>query len=77
MGNMTLSMPEETMDRMRLFREIRWSEIARRAIEQRLSDLEAMERIASKSKLTMKDAEELAKKIKKAAAKRFMDAARN
>ena len=77
MGNMTLSIPEETMNRMHLFTEIRWSEIARRAIEQRLSDLETMEKIASKSKLTQKDAEELAKKIKKAAAKRFMDAARN
>ena len=37
----------------------------RRAIEQRVDDLEILENIASKSKLTKKDAEEISKKIKK------------
>ncbi len=68
---MTLSIPEELMRRMRLLREVRWSEVARRAIEQRVSDLEIMNRIASKSKLTEKDVAELSKKIKSSAAKKF------
>ena len=67
---MTLSIPEELHKKMKNLSEIRWSEIARRAIEQRVNDLETMNKIASKSKLTEKDAMELSKKIKKGIAKR-------
>ena len=68
---MTLSIPEELHRKMKKFSEIRWSEIARIAIERRVNDLEVMDKIASKSKLTKKDVEEISKKIKRAAAKRF------
>ena len=59
------------MKKMKIFREIRWSEVARRSIEERINDLEVMNKIASKSKLTKKDVEEIGKKIKRAAALRF------
>ena len=72
MVNMTLAIPEELHKRMRKFPEMRWSTIARQAIEQRIDDLEEVERIASKSKLTQKDADEIAKKIKTAATKRLL-----
>ena len=52
------------------FNEIKWSEIARRAIEERINDLEVMNRIASKSKLTKKDVDEISRKIKRGIAKR-------
>ena len=68
---MTLSIPDELARRMKLLREVRWSEVARRAIEQRVTDLEVMDRIASKSKLNEKDILELSKKIKSAASKKF------
>ncbi len=71
MPNLTLSVPEELMKKMKLFREIRWSEVARRSIEERIADLETMNKIASKSKLTKEDVEEIGKKIKRAAALRF------
>ena len=71
MTNMTLSIPEELAKKMKKLSEIRWSEIARQAIEQRVNDFEVMERIASKSKLTKKDVEEISKKIKRSAAIRF------
>ena len=71
MTNMTLSIPEELHKKMKRFSEIRWSEIARKAIEQRVADLEVMNDIASKNKLTKKDVEEISKKIKRAAAIRF------
>ena len=71
MTNMTLSIPDELAKKMKIFPEIRWSEIARQAIEKRVSDLEIMNRIASKSKLTEKDVEELSKKIKASASKRL------
>lgn len=71
MVNMTLSIPKELHEKMKLLGEIKWSQVARRAIEERIEDLEEMDRIVSKSKLTQKDATKLAKKIKRAAAKRF------
>ncbi|MBI2629897.1 hypothetical protein HYW76_02255 [Candidatus Pacearchaeota archaeon] len=71
MVNMTLAIPEELHAKMKKYSEIKWSEIARQAIEQRINDLEVMNRIASKSKLTKKDAEEISKKIKRAAALKF------
>mgnify|MGYP001614257139 CR=1 FL=1 len=71
MVNITLSIPEELHKKMKSFSEIKWSEIARKALEQRINDMEIMEKIASKSKLTEQDAKEIAKKIKRAAATRF------
>lgn len=71
MTNITLSVPEELHKRMKRFAEIRWSEIVRKAIEQRVNDLEVMARLASKSKLTRRDVEEISKKIKRSAASKF------
>lgn len=71
MVNMTLSIPEDLHRKIKKFSEIRWSEVARKAIEQRVNDLEVLEVIASKSKLTKKDAEEISKKIKRSASLKF------
>ncbi len=68
---MTLSIPKELHQKMKEMSEIKWSEVARRAIEQRVEDLEVMNKIVSKSKLTKKDAEEIGKKIKKRMAEKF------
>lgn len=68
---MTLSIPEDLHKRMRKFSEMKWSEVARKAIEQRVGDLEVIEGIASKSKLTKKDAREIADKIDSAVSKRL------
>jgi len=73
MVNMTLSIPDELHEKMKRLSEVRWSEVARRAIEERINDLETMNRIASKSKLTKKDVEEISKKIKRSAAKKFYE----
>jgi len=71
MANITLAIPEELREKMKKFSELRWSEVVRKAIEQRINDLEVIEKIARKSKLTKKDADEISKKIKRAAALRF------
>lgn len=71
MPNLTLSIPEELHIKMKNMKDIKWSEIARRAIEERISDLEEMNKIASKSRLTKLDIEELSKKIKRNASIRF------
>ena len=73
MPNITLSVPEELMKRMKNLKEIRWSEVARRAIEERIDDLEVMNKIASKSKLTKKDAVEIGRKINASMHKRFKE----
>lgn len=68
---MTLAMDEETHTRMKKRAEIRWSEVARKAIKKKLEEIEIAQRIAEKSRLSQKDVEEFAKKIKASAARRF------
>jgi len=65
MANITLSIPAEVHEIMREHREIRWSEIARRALLDEIRKLALMDKISSKSKLTMKDIEEINEKIKR------------
>ncbi len=74
--NITLALPDEIHEKMRQFQEIRWSEIARQAIEKRIQDLEEINKIASKSKLTEEDVRIFSKKIKGLAAQRIRDARR-
>lgn len=71
MTNITLSIPDELHKKMKKFSELRWSEIVRKTIEQRINDLEEIERIASKSRLTQKDVDEISEKIKRSAALKF------
>ena len=73
MGNITLAVPEDIHSQMRQFSEVRWSEVARKAIVEKLEALQLAESLAKKSKLTKKDVEDFSKKIKAAAAKRFLD----
>lgn len=73
MGNITLSMPEDVHAEMKKFSDVRWSEVARKAIVEKLETLQLAESLAKKSKLTKKDVEDFSKKIKAAAAKRFLD----
>jgi len=70
MTNMTLAVPEDLKKIMEKHKEIKWSEIAREAIWDYAKKLELMEKLASKSKLTERDAEEIGKKIKEGVAKR-------
>jgi len=65
MPNITLSVPENLHELMKKHNQIRWSEIARRAIEFEAKKMEIVEKVASKSKLTMEDAMEFDSKIKK------------
>lgn len=72
MGNITLSIPEEVHKDMKHFSEVRWSEVARKAIIEKIEALRLAESLAKKSKLTEKDVEEFSKKIKSEATKRFL-----
>ena len=71
MPNLTLVISEELQKKMREHSEIRWSEIARKAIAERIEDLELMEKIAGKSRLTKMDADEIAAKIDREVSKKL------
>lgn len=72
MGNITLSVPEDVHRNMRHFSEVRWSQVARRAIIEKLETLQLAEKLAKKSKLTKKDVSDFSKKIKSSATKRYI-----
>lgn len=73
MTNMTLSMPNDVYEEMQKFSEVKWSEVARKAIITKLETLKLADEIASKSKLTQKDVDEFSKMIKESATKRFLN----
>jgi len=63
MPNLTLAIPEQLHERMKQHSEIRWSEVVRIIIQKKIEDLEMLEKIAQKSKLTQEDVDEIAHKI--------------
>ncbi len=63
MPNLTLSLTAEVYEAMKKHPEIRWSEVARQAITKRLRDLETLDAILSKSRLTERDVRELSEKV--------------
>ena len=65
MPNITLSIPEDLHEKMKHHSEIRWSEVVRKTIAQKVEVLDTMDKIARKSKLTLKDVDELSHKIKR------------
>ena len=72
MTNMTLALNDNLHKRMQHFSEIRWSEVARKAIEKKVHDLELLEKLTSESKLTEKDVEELSDIINSNVAKKLL-----
>jgi hypothetical protein len=71
MTNITLSVPEEIHQSMKHFSEVKWSEVARRAIIEKIETMQFAEKLAQKSKLTQRDVDDFSKKIKSFATKRF------
>lgn len=43
MGNITLSLPDEIHDKMKSFKELKWTHIIRELIEKKLKELEESE----------------------------------
>ncbi|MEI7961453.1 MAG: hypothetical protein WCI04_03890 [archaeon] len=62
---MTLSIPKELKEEMDQMKFINWSEVARKAIKEKVVMFKIFDTIAKKSKLTEKDALEISKKINK------------
>lgn len=71
MTNMTLALPEELHRKMKAHPEIRWAEVARRAIAREVDRLAVYDRLLAGSKMTEEEAVRLGRIINKAAAKRL------
>lgn len=67
----TFSIPASLKKRLKKQKGVNWSGIVAQALEDRLARLEIADRIASKSKLTQADVDEISDKINKAMAKRL------
>ena len=68
MEHLTISIPEESKKKMDTLKVINWSEVAREAFAKRVEltvGYERFQELVSKSKLTEKDAKELAKEVNK------------
>ena len=77
MPNMTLSIPEDIYHIVKSHKEIRWSEIARKAISDYAKKLALMDAMLADSELTEKDVMKLDKKIKKGIHKHYMELFKN
>jgi len=71
MVTMTLAVPEDLKHKMDSFPELNWSEVARQAFKQKITDLEILNRFVKNSRLTERDALELGAKVSKNLAKRY------
>jgi hypothetical protein len=71
MVTLTLAVPEELKHKMDTFPEINWSEVARQAFNQKISDLEFLKKFKSKSTLTEEDALKLGGDLNRRLAKRY------
>lgn len=71
MPNVTLAIPEDLHDKMKSHSEIRWSEVVRKSISEKIEDLEMMDKLTKKSKLTQKDVDEIAERIDISVAKKL------
>ena len=65
MATITLAIADDLKKEMEDFKEMNWSEVARTAIKDKLSQLRILRNITSNSKLTEQDAIQLARKINK------------
>ena len=73
MVNITLSIPKELHILIKKHNEIKWSEIARRALWEQAKKLQLMDELVKKSKFSKKDVEVLDKEIKEALLKRYSE----
>lgn len=72
----SVSVPEDLRKRMQNLDEINWSAVARKAFERTVEDIETIQKITEKSKLTKKDAKEIADRIDAEVSRKFVEQAR-
>jgi hypothetical protein len=63
MANLTLAIPQSLRKKMKEHPEIRWSEVVRMEIQKKIEDLELMDRLTQRSRLSAKEALKISEKI--------------
>ena len=63
MPTLTLAIPKDLKEEMDALPELNWSEIARKAIGEKISEYKLFKAIVKKSKMTEKDALAIGKKV--------------
>ena len=71
MTNITLAIPDELKKSLQEHQEVNWSAVIRKALQEHLQRIEIIEAIASKSKLTQADVDEIAHKVNSSVAKKL------
>ncbi len=71
MGTLSVSVPDDLREQMVKLDEINWSAVARKAFEEKVKEVDFLKNLAKRSKLTEKDADEIATKINKSMAQKF------
>jgi predicted GIY-YIG superfamily endonuclease len=71
MPNVTLSVPEDLHRRMKEHPEVKWSEVIRRVLAEKIRDLERMDRIAARSALAAEDVDALDHLLKEGLVRRY------
>ncbi|SFS00118.1 hypothetical protein SAMN05216559_2312 [Halomicrobium zhouii] len=71
MPTVTINVDDDLKAQMEDHSEINWSEVARNAFEEKIDDLEMMNRLTSDSELTDEDVDELAELIDSNVAERL------
>jgi hypothetical protein len=74
--NITLTVPPELHRKMKAHPEIKWSEVVRRILAQRIRALERMDALMRRSALTVADVEELDRLVKEGLRRRYEAARR-
>ena len=64
MANITLTISEDLKEELQKHKEVNWSAVTRRAMQDHLRKLHIADAISSKSKLTQKDIADLDKLVK-------------
>ena len=70
MPNLTISVSERLYKTIKKHKQIRWSEVARRAMANYAQKLAMLDKLTANSELTEEDAIRIGRKIKKGIAKR-------
>ncbi|HYU06089.1 MAG TPA: hypothetical protein VEM77_02780 [Thermoplasmata archaeon] len=71
MPNITLTVPPELHRKMKAHPEIKWSEVVRRILAQRIRALERLDALTRRSTLTVTDVEELDHLVKEGLRRRY------
>ncbi len=71
MPNITLAVPEDLHRKMKAHPEIKWSEVVRRILAQRIRALERMDALTRRSALTVADVEALDDLVKEGLRRRY------